>query len=477
MIERISELPWASFEKQLYQKCHLYGYDSAQQFQIPDEDGDGVSDAGDEVRKKYWEYYTKSNPLGSQDSDGVGPDGNPILVEDETSGAFRRDGDETTETLADEAYCIQNQILYNAMALNSEIDEKEMSDSNDRKTDKDIFFWYDLFQDVEGNRKHDGWENTEEGRSQQMQDELFTLNKSFEDTRVSTQDDEPDEVESDLTNLPKTHAALSLIEVSEYLGPNNPESEHSNYVSRKVSLLWFFNVIKAIIKTLHTFAWLRVGSSIRKVTCRHKEAENNEHEPNSGVGDHEFWRSTDPKRLGYLRVYGDAIFNGNVSTFHSQARFHDEVRIWDNLNVYGPAYFSKDINGTVMRSRWGDLAEYYSADEDYEPGTLVRFGGTQEVTVANEVANAVVTSNPGLVLNEEMKLKTNGPKHPLGLALVGRVPVKVWGGCCKFDLLVPDPEHPGWSRVQAYPSEQPIARALENKMSEDLVLCATNFKV
>ena len=56
MIERISELPWASFEKQLYQKCHLYGYDSAQQFQIPDEDGDGVSDAGDEVRKKYWEY-------------------------------------------------------------------------------------------------------------------------------------------------------------------------------------------------------------------------------------------------------------------------------------------------------------------------------------------------------------------------------------------------------------------------------------
>lgn len=433
-IERISELPWASFEAQLIQKCETYLF----------KDHRGLASED----YLYWKTYAQKT--------------------------------------ADEEYSIQQQILYNAVALNNEL--KNISNftpntSEDRYTDKDIYFWNDLVQhkDPETHEfifDHEGYENTWEGRNRQGRDELFPRNVTFTPNPYDTEETATEATDV-LTSLPKTHAARALVEVSEYLGPNNPESKHSNYVSRKVSMLWFFNVIKAIAKAIRVFRWMRIGVEEQDRNCRHPEAESNPDVPNESVTHtaHQFKRSKDPTRDGRFTVYGNAEFNGEVSTFHSQARFHDEVTMWDKLSVYGQSFFSKDINGTTMRTRWGDLAEYYSADADYQPGTLVRFGGSKEVTVANEAANAVITSNPGLVLNEEMRMKSNGPEHPVGLALVGRVPVKVWGGCCKFDLLVPDPEHPGWARVQAYPSEQPIARALENKMSEDLVLCATNFKI
>lgn len=433
-IERISELPWASFEAQLIQKCETYLFKDHTHPPLSDE------------AYLYWAAYN-------------------------------------SKLTADAVYCIQQQILFNAVALNDELDKVGAEPgSGDRYTDKDIFFWNDLVQYIDPDTHafvfpHEGYENNWEGRRDALGDIFFKENDTF----ITPSYSEPDEQEQVdiLTNLPKTHAARSLIEVSEYLGPNNPESKHSNYVSRKVSMLWFFNVIKAIIRAIRVFPWLRIGIKEVDRSCIHDDAEAEPDKSNEETlhGHHGFKRSENPETDGSLKVYGNAQFNGVVSTFHSQARFHDEVTMWDKLSVYGQSFFSKDINGTAMKTRWGDLAEYYSADADYQPGTLVRFGGTKEVTVANETANAVITSNPGLVLNEEMRMKSNGPEHPVGLALVGRVPVKVWGGCCKFDLLVPDPEHPGWARVQAYPSEQPIARALENKMSEDLVLCATNFKI
>ena len=427
MIERISELPWASFEKQLMQKCANYGYTES------------LSD--DISPNTYWTKY-----LGG--------------------------------ALADEIYCIQHQILFNAIALNEEggalNPPQKLTDSNDRFTDRDIFFWDDLVGDPGSNNKrpHEGWENTISDREDQNRDRVFKDNKTFILKNGGV------ETETNLTQLPKTYAARSLIEISEYVGPNNSESAHSNYVSRKVSMLWLFNVIKAIVKTLHSFPWMRIGLETTEVKCKHPEAENQIHNENSKHGAHTFLRSIEPERLGYLRLYGDAELNGKVTTFHSQARFHDAVTMWDQLSVYGQSYFSKDINGTAMRVRWGDLAEYYEADAYYSAGTLVKFGGEKEVTVADCVANAVVTTNPGLVLNEELKLKSNGVEFPVGLALVGRVPVQVWGDCKKFDLLVADPEHPGWARVQAFPSEEPIARALQDKDEyDDLVLCATNFKV
>ena len=427
-IERISELPWASFESQLIQKCKTYLFKDHRNL--------------DETAYSYWNTYSS--------------------------------------TVADETYCIQQQILFNAVALNDELTRAGVSVVGDRATDKEVFFWNDLVQEYDAgviDYPHEGFENTTDGRTAQLSDVLFKKNNTFTTHPYNT--DQSVEPPGLLTSLPKTHAAKSLIEVSEYLGPNNPESKHSNYVSRKVSMLWFFNVVKAIAKAIRVFPWLRVGVREENHTCRHDEAEMEYDVVNNRArhGLHVFKRSATPATDGSLRVYGNAQFNGEVTTFHTQARFHDEVTMWDKLSVYGPSFFSKDINGTAMRVRWGDLAEFYEADAYYSAGTLVKFGGEKEITLADGIANAVVTTNPGLVLNEHLKMKGE-VEFPVGIALVGRVPVQVWGDCKKFDLLVADPEHHGWARVQAFPSEEPIARALQDKDEyDDLVLCATNFKL
>ena len=54
-----------------------------------------------------------------------------------------------------------------------------------------------------------------------------------------------------------------------------------------------------------------------------------------------------------------------------------------------------------MRARWsGDLAEMYESDFAYEPGTLVMFGGEKEITCSDgRICNAIVTENPGVILN------------------------------------------------------------------------------
>ena len=64
-----------------------------------------------------------------------------------------------------------------------------------------------------------------------------------------------------------------------------------------------------------------------------------------------------------------------------------------------------------MRSRWADLAEFKEADKEYEPGTLVMFGGEKEITLSrNGVANAIVTTKPGLMWYEFWK-------KPIAIAL------------------------------------------------------------
>ena len=121
------------------------------------------------------------------------------------------------------------------------------------------------------------------------------------------------------------------------------------------------------------------------------------------------------------------------------------------------------------------MAEYYDADNEYPVGTLMTFGGNKEVTIATEDCNAVVSSNPGVILNNGESFE-----HPCKLALVGRVPVRVIGTCKKFDYLTLS-EIPGVARAledKEFPMNV-IARALEDKDSEEegLVLCVVKFEL
>jgi hypothetical protein len=87
-----------------------------------------------------------------------------------------------------------------------------------------------------------------------------------------------------------------------------------------------------------------------------------------------------------------------------------------------------------ITSAYADIAEYYSADKNYIPGTVLEFGGDKEVTLASpesiKVAG-VVSQDPAYVLNGCIQAD-----HPVIIALTGRVKVKVTGWVSKGDMLV-----------------------------------------
>ena len=105
------------------------------------------------------------------------------------------------------------------------------------------------------------------------------------------------------------------------------------------------------------------------------------------------------------------------------------------------------------------------------------FGGEKEITLSkNGVANAIVTTKPGLVLN--------GDDYPgktmVGIALTGTVPVKVIGKVRKFDRLVASSKHRGYARRKRWYEfyKKPIAIAMENSEPfVDLISCVTKLEV
>jgi hypothetical protein len=89
---------------------------------------------------------------------------------------------------------------------------------------------------------------------------------------------------------------------------------------------------------------------------------------------------------------------------------------------------------TATAAKWADLAENYLADNHYDPGTVLAFGGDYEVTVAADETNkvaGVVTTNPAYLMNSELT-----GSFVAAIALQGRVPCKVRGNICKGDMLV-----------------------------------------
>jgi hypothetical protein len=93
------------------------------------------------------------------------------------------------------------------------------------------------------------------------------------------------------------------------------------------------------------------------------------------------------------------------------------------------------ITATATNARYADLAEYYAADADYPPGTVLSFGGSQEVTMTtgvNDVRVAgVVSTNPAYAMNTAIKAE-----HTVAVALTGRVPTLVIGSVAKGDMMV-----------------------------------------
>lgn len=94
------------------------------------------------------------------------------------------------------------------------------------------------------------------------------------------------------------------------------------------------------------------------------------------------------------------------------------------------------FNGTATSARYADLAERYSSDRPYPPGTVVCLGGDQEITITGKPGDdsifGVISTNPAHLMNSDAG---NDDTHP-AVALTGRVPCKVVGKVKKGQRLM-----------------------------------------
>jgi hypothetical protein len=103
---------------------------------------------------------------------------------------------------------------------------------------------------------------------------------------------------------------------------------------------------------------------------------------------------------------------------------------------------ARDVNGsfsaniatlTATQAQYADVAEMYLSDHDYDPGTVITIGGVLEITECGlgDYPAGVVSTDPAYLMNSEL---TAG----LPIALVGRVPVRIFGSVMKGQKVYSD---------------------------------------
>jgi hypothetical protein len=124
---------------------------------------------------------------------------------------------------------------------------------------------------------------------------------------------------------------------------------------------------------------------------------------------------------------GTHKFQGNIVPFSSNTYTLGTNTAWWTIT------YSK-----AVQAQYADLAENYTSDSDYAPGTVLVFGGEAEVTQSTASHDpriaGIVSTDPAYLMN--------GAVPGIPVALQGRVPCQVLGPVAKGDRLVAS-QHPG----------------------------------
>lgn len=174
-------------------------------------------------------------------------------------------------------------------------------------------------------------------------------------------------------------------------------------------------------------------------------------------------------------IFDEGNVIGVVSSEEFEVNSTDPV--YSQFNNIGAGITIADgckFHGTATSAQYADLAEYYSSDAEYEPGTVLKIGGEAEVTQTTTAfcpeVFGVVSTDPAYLMNS----KLGGTR--VAVALEGRVPVKVIGQVKKGQRLLSS-EEPGVARaptdfeMQEYMDwYRIVGRALEDKTTEGIGL-------
>lgn len=131
---------------------------------------------------------------------------------------------------------------------------------------------------------------------------------------------------------------------------------------------------------------------------------------------------------------GALVVNGGVGIQGTVYATHINPSANVTYDLGSSSAWWRTLYGVSTQAKYADLAENYQADSNYQYGTVLMFGGAQEVTIASADTTAVagvVSQNPAHLMNGALA----GP-NVIPLALTGRVPCNVIGPIKKGDLLV-----------------------------------------
>lgn len=126
------------------------------------------------------------------------------------------------------------------------------------------------------------------------------------------------------------------------------------------------------------------------------------------------------------------------------------------------------VHATATSAQYADLAENYTADAEYAPGTVVSFGGDKEVTVSTQdldvTVAGVVSTNPAYHMNTGL-----ASTYIAAVALQGRVPCRVTGSVTKGAMMVSNGD--GTARAEPNPViGSVLGKALESFTGESGVI-------
>jgi hypothetical protein len=133
---------------------------------------------------------------------------------------------------------------------------------------------------------------------------------------------------------------------------------------------------------------------------------------------------------GVLSVTGNITTTANIAGGNINNTNANGVGNIGSATTYFNTVFAK-----ATSAQYADLAEMYVADQTYAPGTVVEFGGLEEITQSTSSYSTaiagVISTNPSYIMNAGQQ-----GTHVLPVAFTGRVPCQVQGPVNKGDVLV-----------------------------------------
>ena len=129
-------------------------------------------------------------------------------------------------------------------------------------------------------------------------------------------------------------------------------------------------------------------------------------------------------------------------------------------NIGSSTKYFNQVFAQATSALYADLAEMYVSDAEYDPGTVLEFGGQQEVTLSTTDSSrrvaGVVSTHPAHIMNSGLQAE-----HSVAVALTGRVPTLVVGIVSKGDMMISAGN--GKARAEENPVlGSVIGKALEN---------------